>query len=244
VLRNHLAGFAAERDVDFVIVNGENVAGGSGITPTLLEKLLSYGVDVITTGDHAYRRREIYDAFDKSDRLLRPLNFPSEAVGRGSTVVETGNGLPVGVINLIGRVYLDPAACPFLAAQAEIEAVSKRARLIFVDMHAEATSEKVAMGWFLAGRVTAVLGTHTHVATADETILPGGTAYVTDLGMTGPHASVLGRRVEPVVKRFRTGMPIKFPVAEDDRRATGVIVDADEATGRARAIERVTIRDP
>jgi 2',3'-cyclic-nucleotide 2'-phosphodiesterase len=244
VLRNHLAGFVAERDVDFVIVNAENVAGGSGITPTLLKKLLSYGIDVITTGDHAYRRREIYDAYETSDRLIRPLNFPPEAVGRGSTVIPTSNGHPVGVISLIGRVFLDPAACPFLAVQAEVDALAKKTRLIFVDMHAEATSEKVAMGWFLAGRVTAVLGTHTHVATADETILPGGTAYITDLGMTGPHHSVLGRRVEPVLKRFRTGMPIKFPVAEDDRRATGVLVDADEATGQAHAIERVTIRDP
>jgi metallophosphoesterase (TIGR00282 family) len=244
ILRHHLARVVEERDVAFVVANGENVAGGVGITPALLEKLRSYGVDVVTTGDHVYRRREIYEALDSSEHIVRPLNLPVEAVGHGSTVVSARNGVPVGVVNLLGRVYMDPIDCPFAAVERELVRIEKRARVILVDVHAEATSEKVAMGWFLAGRVAAVVGSHTHVPTADERILPGGTAYVTDLGMTGPHESVLGRQVSHVVKRFRTGMPIRFPVAERDRRATGVLVDVDEATGQARAIERVTIRDP
>jgi metallophosphoesterase (TIGR00282 family) len=242
VLRNHLSGFVAEREVDFVVVNGENVAGGAGITPVLLDKLLASGIDVVTTGDHVYRRREIYEALQGNGRLLRPLNMPRSAVGRGSTVVESRSGARIAVVNLLGRVFMDPAECPFAAIDAEIGKLD--APVVIVDMHAEATSEKVAMGRYLDGRTTIVAGSHTHIPTADECILPGGTAYITDLGMTGPYDSVLGRRVEPVLKRFRTGMPIRFPVAEGDRRASGILVEANEVTGKATAIERVTIRDP
>ncbi len=233
-----------ERKLDCVIVNGENIAGGSGLTEALAEKLLKVGVDVVTTGDHIWRKQEFADYLKRTKRVLRPYNYAPGAAGIGATVVETARGVPVGVVNLLGRVFMDPADCPFRGADAALKEIGERARVIVVDMHAEATSEKVAMGRYLDGRVSAVVGTHSHVQTADEQVLSGGTAYITDLGMTGPYDSVLGRRVDAVLYRFTTQMYAPFDVAEKDARISGVIVTVDPETGRAKAIERIQAKLP
>ncbi len=243
VIRRRLPDFARESDIDFVVGNGENAAGGSGIMPALAEELLESGIDVITTGDHIWKRAQIAGYIEGDVPLLRPANYPTEAAGRGSGVFASRNGRQVGVVNLIGRVYMGPADCPFHAADTAVKNLARQTPIILVDMHAEATSEKVAMGWYLDGRVTAVIGTHTHVPTADERVLPGGTAYITDIGMTGPYASVLGRRVDRVLHRFTTGMYAHFDVAAEDVRLCGAVIEADPETGKALAIERITIRD-
>ena len=227
--------------LDFVIANAENIAGGSGITQNLFGKLLSYGVDFITTGDHVWRKIEIAETMRTDKRIIRPANYQNDSAGAGMSVIEARNGVKVAVIQIIGRVFMQPAECPFAAVSDMIEKARRETPVIFVDFHAEATSEKIAMGWFLDGKVSAVLGTHTHIPTADERILPGGTAYITDVGMTGPYQSVIGRKVEPVLKRFVTGMPHPFDVAEDDVRLCGAIVDLDETTGRASAIRRISL---
>ncbi len=233
-----------QEGLDFVIANGENIAGGSGITQNLFSKLLSYGVDFVTTGDHVWRRVEIAETMRTDTRIIRPANYHEDSAGVGMSVVETRDGVKIAVIQLIGRVFMQPADCPFASASKMIEKARAQTPVIFVDFHAEATSEKIAMGWFLDGKVSAVLGTHTHIPTADERILPKGTAYITDVGMTGPYLSVIGRKVEPVLKRFITGMPHPFDVAEDDVRLCGAIVEIDETTGRARAIKRVSYSAP
>ena len=230
-----------ERAIDFVIANGENSAHGAGLTASTVDALLSSGVEVITTGDHVWDQKEIYEVIDRESRLLRPLNFSPSAPGRGSTVVQRDGEPAVGVINLIGRVFMPNNDCPFRAAEAEVARMRKQTNVIIVDLHAEATSEKIAMGRFLDGKVSAVVGTHTHVATADEQILPKGTAYISDVGMCGPHDSVLGRDVEAVLKRFLTQMPQKLEVAEDDVALCGVLIDVDENSGHARSIERIRI---
>jgi metallophosphoesterase (TIGR00282 family) len=230
-----------ERGIDFVIANGENSAHGAGLTGATVDALLSSGVEIITTGDHVWDQKEIYEVIEREPRLLRPLNFPPSAPGRGATVVQADGKPAVGVINLIGRVFLPGSDCPFRAAEAEVARMRKQTNIIIVDLHAEATSEKIAMGRFLDGKVSAVIGTHTHVATADEQILPKGTAYISDVGMCGPHDSVLGREVEAVLKRFLTQMPQKMEVAEGDVALCGVIVEVDENSGRARSIERIRI---
>jgi len=227
--------------VDVVVVNAENAAGGSGITPPIFEELRGLGVDVVTLGDHVYRKKEILGLLAESDRVLRPANLPAEAVGRGWTVLESQSRFPFAVTIVLGRTYMKPAACPFHAVEACLAEIGDRAKLIFVEVHAEATSDRIAMGWHLDGRVTAVYGTHTHVQTADERVLPGGTAYITDLGMTGPHDGVLGRRKEKVLSSLITGMPTHFDVAKGDLRASGVLVTADTQTGRATAIERICL---
>jgi metallophosphoesterase (TIGR00282 family) len=224
-----------------VVVNAENAAGGSGITAKIVRELLASGVDVITLGDHAWRQRDVFEAFGEFPSLIRPANYPSEAPGRGYCLVELEGGLRVGAINLVGRIFMDPSECPFRAADRAIAELDQKTKIIVVDMHAEATSEKVAMGRYLDGRVSVVFGTHTHVMTADETILPGGTAYITDVGMTGPHESVLGREIKPVLKKLTTSVPAKFEVATGDVRLSGVLVTVDEQTGRARAIERIQV---
>jgi metallophosphoesterase (TIGR00282 family) len=228
-----------ERDIDFVIANGENSAHGAGLTASTVDALLTSGVDVITSGDHVWDQKEVYDVIEREPRLLRPLNFPASAPGKGSTVVRLDGLPPVGVLNLIGRVFMPNTDCPFRAAEAEVARLLTQTKVIIVDLHAEATSEKIAMGRFLDGRVSAVIGTHTHVATADEQILPKGTAYLSDAGMCGPHDSVLGRDVGAVLQRFLTQMPQKMEVAEGDVALCGAIVDVDETTGRARSIERI-----
>lgn len=224
--------------VDFVVANGENAAGGVGIDPGSARELLAAGVDVVTTGNHVWAKREIVDYINDSDVLIRPANFAPNAPGWGYTVKVGRQSRPVGVINLIGRVFMGPYDCPFRAVDAVLENVSARARIILVDMHAEATSEKVAMGWYLDGRVSVVVGSHTHVQTADERILPGGTAYLTDAGMCGPRDSVIGVKREQVVRRFLTQMPGRFEVAEGSVIVQGALVDVDDETGAALAIRR------
>jgi len=230
-----------DRQIDVVLVNGENAAGGSGIVPAIFDEFRNLGVDAVTMGDHVFRRREAIPLLKKSDRLLRPANLPDEAAGRGWTLLDSQSGFPFAVVNLLGRTFMKPAACPFHTVDRILEEIGDRAKLIFVDIHAEATSDRVAMGWHLDGRVTAVYGTHTHVQTADERILPRGTAYITDLGMTGPHDGVLGRKKEKVLSALLTGMPTHFDVATGDVRLSGAVVTADTHTGRAGAIERISI---
>lgn len=225
--------------VEFVIANGENAAGGSGITPALADELFGYGVDVITTGDHIWKRKEILERIESDRRILRPANYPREAPGSGSTIVKSGSDIDVGVINLIGRVFMQALECPFRVAKEEIARLKTKTNIIIVDIHAEATSEKIALGWYLDGEVSAVVGTHTHIQTADEKILPNGTAFITDAGMTGPYDSVIGRRKEEILTRFITQMPVKFEMAEGDIQLHGVILDIDEKTGRANSIKRV-----
>jgi len=237
-----LPGLLADRSIDVVIVNGENAAGGSGLTPAIFEEFRALGVDVVTMGDHVFRRREILPLLAESDRILRPANLPPEAAGRGWTVLESPSGFPFAVVNLLGRTFMKPAGdCPFHAADRALAEIGDRAKLLFVDFHAEATSERIAMGWHLDGRATCVYGTHTHVQTADERVLPGGTAYISDLGMTGPHDSILGRKKEKVLAVLVTGMPTHFDVATADARLSGALVTADTQTGRATAIERLSL---
>ncbi len=230
-----------ERGLDFVIANAENAAGGSGITPKVAQELFDARVDVLTSGDHIWKKPDIFEYIKAEPRVLRPLNYPPGAPGAGWRVF-SHNEARIGVACLLGRVFMEPLEDPFRAVREAVEAMSVQTRLIIVDMHAEATSEKIAMGWFLAGQVTAVLGTHTHIQTADDKIIPGGTAYLTDAGMTGPYESVIGRRVQDVMQRFVTGLPVRFEVASGDIQLHGCIVDADEKTGRARSIERVQER--
>jgi metallophosphoesterase (TIGR00282 family) len=237
--------FRAAEVVDFVVANGENASGGKGLDPDGAEELFDAGVDVITTGNHVWRIPAIVPYMRDNERLLRPANFAPDVPGRGTTVRAPRRGGPnVGVLNVIGRVFMEPADCPFRAAETAIAALRRDASIIIVDVHAEATSEKVGMGRFLAGRASLVAGSHTHVPTADEAILPGGTAYVTDAGMCGPEDSVLGVRTEAVIRRFMTQMPVRFDVASGPVLVHGVLVDADASTGRATAVRRVRERVP
>lgn len=225
--------------IDFIVANGENAAGGSGVTPALVDELLSCGVDVITSGDHIWKRKEIIDRIAQDARILRPANYPREAPGFGSTVVQSKAGVDVGVINIQGRVFMQAIEDPFRVVKSELDRIKNKARVIIVDVHAEATSEKIALGWLLDGVVSAVIGTHTHVQTADEKILPQGTAFLTDAGMTGPFDSVIGRNKEQILARFMTQMPTKFEMAEGDIQLHGAIIDIDEKTGKANSIKRV-----
>ena len=225
--------------IDFVIANAENASGGSGIVPKVADELFNSGVDAITSGDHIWKRSEIFELLNTEKRILRPLNFPSSSPGQGSSVFKTKTGKNVGVINVNGRVFMDPLECPFKTSLKAAEELSKETNIIIVDMHAEATSEKVALGWYLDGKVSAVLGTHTHIQTADEKILPKGTAYITDAGMTGPYDSVIGRKVEDVLQRFLTLLPTRFEVAESNIQLHGALLDIDNKTGKAVSIERV-----
>jgi len=227
--------------IDLVVANVENAAGGFGVTRDIAETLLDDGIDVMTTGNHVWDRKEVLDYIGLEPRLLRPANLPAGAPGRGRYVARPATGEPVAVINIMGRVFMAPNDDPFAVVLREIEAVRTEARVILVDMHAEATSEKVAMGWHLDGRVTAVIGTHTHVQTADERVLPGGTAYITDVGMTGPHDSVIGIETSAALGRFISGMPGKFEAATGNARMQAVLVTADPVTGRATAIERLNL---
>ena len=238
-----LQGVAALREyheVDLVIANVENAAAGFGITREIGDQFLAAGIDVMTTGNHVWDRKEAFTYIGAEARLLRPANYPAAAPGRGAYLARTADGRSVGVVNAMGRVFMANIDDPFTVVRHEVEALRQRARVIFVDFHAEATSEKVAMGWHLDGQVTAVVGTHTHVQTADERILPKGTAYLTDVGMTGPHDSVIGVEVEPVLSRFLTGLPAKFETATGNPRLNAVLVDADDATGLATDIERLS----
>ena len=229
-----------EYGVDFFIVNGENSAGGRGITPKIAIGLLRAGAAVLTSGDHIWDQPEIVEYIQGEPRLLRPVNFPEGAPGQGSVVLPTDKG-KVGVINVLGSTFTNPVLDnPFNVIEAEVERMRSDTRVIFVDVHAETTSEKIAMGRMLDGRVSAVVGTHTHVQTADEQVFPGGTAFLCDAGMCGPSESVLGRKIDPIIYRFRTNLPARFPVAKGDVTACGAIVDVDVESGRAVGIERVS----
>lgn len=241
ILTEKLHDLRAQLSVSLVVANAENAAGGSGVTPPILDRLYESGVDVVTTGDHVFKRREVMGRIESDECLLRPLNFPESAPGRGYTFFAAG-GHEVAVMNLIGRTFMQAARCPFLAADAALEEIGKRTNVIVVDFHAEATSEKVAMGWYLDGRVSAVLGTHTHIPTADARVLPDGTAYITDLGMTGPYQSVIGRRIESILSRFTTGVPTPFDVAKGDVRICGALVEIDPTSGKAVSVERLEVR--
>jgi 2',3'-cyclic-nucleotide 2'-phosphodiesterase len=233
----------AQRQVDIVIGNGENAAGGFGITPELAEELFDLGLAVITTGNHAWDKKEILDYFPREPRLLRPANYPSGVPGNGSVVVESAGGEQLGVLQLMGRAYMPTLDCPFQVAKKELAALKKRTVAVIVDMHAEATSEKMAMGHFLDGEVVAVVGTHTHVQTADDQILPKGTAYVTDIGMTGPLHSVIGVKKELAIEKFLTGMPRRFEVASGPSVFCAVLLVLDARLGKALSIERIRLVD-
>ncbi len=238
IIESRLQAFRSQKNIDVVVANGENAAGGSGLTAKIADELINNGVDILTSGDHIWKKREIYKYLETTNRLVRPVNYPDGSPGKGSTVVDVGD-LKVGVINVIGRVFMDAVDCPFVKAKKEAEKLREVTPIILVDVHAEATSEKVALGWHLDGHVSAVVGTHTHIQTADERILPKGTAYITDCGMTGPYDSVIGRRKESILERFITQLPTRFEVASEKVEMHGVIVDIDEKTGKATAIVRV-----
>jgi metallophosphoesterase (TIGR00282 family) len=242
LIRRHVRALGTHYQADLVIANGENAAGGVGITRDNMLEILSAGVDVITTGNHVWDKRETLEFIGSEPRLLRPANYPEGTPGAGSHVIAAGNGVSVGVINVMGRVFMLAIDDPFRIAAREVEKVKAAgARVIFVDMHAETTSEKLALSYFLDGKVTAVVGTHTHVQTADERILSGGTACLTDAGMTGPHDGVIGVNKEAIIARFMTGLPGKFETATGDQRLNGVVITADASTGKATAIERVSL---
>ena len=225
--------------IDFAVANGENVAAGRGITPKLAIDLLRCGVAVITTGDHVWDQKEVVSFIDTEPRLLRPINYPEGTPGGGSIILETAKG-KVGVINVQGRTFMLPALeNPFRRVWAEVEQIRTQTPVIFVDVHAETTSEKIALGRFLDGKVSVVAGTHTHVQTADDQIFPGGTAFICDAGMCGPTESVLGREIQPIVQRFYSSMPINFPVAKGEVKLHGLMVDIDEETGRAMSVQRI-----
>jgi 2',3'-cyclic-nucleotide 2'-phosphodiesterase len=234
-----LPGLRDEHVPDFVVINGENAAGGLGITPKLADELLANGVDAITLGNHAYKHREIYEYLDREPRIVRPANYPKGNPGRGHTVVES-DGARLAVVNLSGTVFLEAARSPFSEADAILAELRGKADHVLVDFHAEATSEKIAMGWHLDGRVTACVGTHTHVPTADARVLPGGTAYVSDVGMTGPRGGVIGVRREQALERFRTMMPQKFDTSDEDPWLNAVLVTA-RADGSAESIEQLLL---
>jgi metallophosphoesterase (TIGR00282 family) len=242
-----LPGLRAQHALDFVIANGENSAGGSGITPKTATEIFSAGVDVITSGDHLWDQKEVMELLAGEKRFLRPLNYPVDVPGHGSAIFEfrTRNSelrTPnlIAVLNLQGRTFMQPQLDnPFLLAAAAVKRLREQTKIVFVDFHAEATSEKIALARFLDGQVSAVVGTHTHVPTADEQIFPGGTAYLSDAGFTGPQESVLGREIEPVIKKFLTAMPQRFEVAKDHVRLHGAVIEIDEATGKAVKIQRV-----
>jgi len=240
LIRKGLPGLADRLEVDLVIANAENAAAGFGVTKDIGDALLESGVHVMTSGNHIWAKKEVIEYIGGEPRLLRPANYPAGVPGRGSYVARTGDGRAVGVINVMGRVFMQSIDDPFTVVLKEIEAMRGRTKVIVVDFHAEATSEKVAMGWYLDGKVTLVVGTHTHVQTADERILPNGTAYITDAGMTGPHDSIIGMEREPSLARFLNGMPSRYEPATGNPRLNGVVIEADDKTGRALAISRVS----
>ncbi|BDV42358.1 2',3'-cyclic-nucleotide 2'-phosphodiesterase [Geotalea uraniireducens] len=227
--------------LDLVIANGENSAGGFGVTEETAKELFGLGVNVLTSGNHIWDKKESVPYIRREERLIRPANYPPETAGRGSVVVRTAGGVKVGVLNLEGRVFMNNLDCPFRCADYEVDRLRQETNIILVDFHAEATSEKIALGWYLDGKVSAVIGTHTHVQTADERIFPGGTAYLTDAGMTGSFDSVIGIKKELAMEKFLTQIPVRFEVAKKDVRLNGVVVEVDETTGKALAIERVSI---
>jgi metallophosphoesterase (TIGR00282 family) len=240
IVADHLQDIVESNRIDLTIANAENAAGGFGLTPAIAEELFGLGLDVLTSGNHVWDKREIYDYLRRQPRLLRPANYP-DAPGQGAIVWRARNGVDCAVLNLQGRTYMAPTDCPFRKADQILGALDPAIKVRFVDFHAEATSEKIALGWYLDGRVSAVIGTHTHVPTADTRILPGGAAYQTDCGMTGPYHSVIGVQTEIIVQRFLTGLPVRMEAARQQAEMHAVIVEVDETTGKARAIRRHAI---
>lgn len=240
-MARHLREIVAAEKIDLSVANAENAAGGFGITPPLAEDLFGYGLDVLTTGNHVWDKREVYDYFPRQPRLLRPANYVDELPGRGVVVAKARNGVDCAVLNLQGRVYMPDTDCPFRKADALLAALPASVKVRLVDFHAELTSEKMAMGWYLDGRVSAVLGTHTHVPTADTRILTNGTGYQTDVGMTGPYRSVIGVETSIILQRFLTQLPVRMEAARHGAELHAVIVEADETTGHATAIRRYTV---
>jgi metallophosphoesterase (TIGR00282 family) len=240
LLRKGLRALIDKHSLDLVVANAENSAAGFGVTKDIGDTLLEWGVDVMTSGNHIWAKKEVIPYIADEPRLLRPANYPASVPGRGTYVAQTGDGRAVGVINVMGRVFMSSIDDPFTVVLREIENIRHQTRVIIVDFHAEATSEKMAMGWHLDGKVTAVIGTHTHVQTADERVLPHGTAYLTDAGMTGPHDSIIGMQLEPSLARFLNAMPSRFEPATGNPRLNGVVVEADEKTGLATGITRIS----
>jgi len=239
VLKQQLDRIVDRHQVDFVIANGENAAGGFGLTLDVANELFGLGIHVLTSGNHIWDKKEILEHLNREKRILRPDNYPPGLPGTGGGLFHSPAGTPIGVLNLEGRVFMNYLDCPFRAADRLLERLSGQASILVVDFHAEATSEKVAMGAYLDGRVSAVLGTHTHVATADNRVLPGGTAYMSDVGMTGSRDSIIGVQKEPVLERFLTQLPVRFEVAKKDPVICAALMDIDEGTGKTRSIERV-----
>ena len=240
IVADHFQDIVESNHIDLAIANAENAAGGFGVTPSIAEELFKLGLDVLTSGNHVWDKRELYDYFARQPRLVRPANYP-DAPGKGIIVIRARNGVECAVLNLQGRTYMPPIDCPFRTADRLLAELDPAIRVKFVDFHAEVTSEKVAMGWYLDGRVSAVVGTHTHIPTADTRILPGGTAYQTDCGMTGPYGSVIGVETALILQKFLTGLPVRMEAAKNSPELHAVIVDVDEATGKARAIRRHAI---
>lgn len=226
---------------DLVIANGENAAGGNGITEKIADQLFSAGIDVLTMGNHVWDRKEVFDFIDHEDRIIRPANYPPSTPGLGWTLATAHNGVRVGIINISGRVFMPPLDCPFRTIEAILPLITAETNVVIVDFHAEATSEKMAMGWYLDGRASLVVGTHTHIQTADERILPHGTGYITDAGMTGPYDSVLGVETKLVLDKFLTQLPVRFEVAEGTMQLNGLYCDIDQKTGNTRDIERIKV---
>jgi len=239
ILRQGLKDIQKTEAIGFTIANAENAAGGSGITENIAAELFSYGIDVLTSGDHIWKKREAVEYISTEKRLLRPANYPSNCPGTGCNIFTAKTGERIGVINLIGRVFMQAVDCPFRKARECIQTIREQTNIIFVDMHAEATSEKVAMGWFLDGLVSCVYGTHTHIQTADERLLYKNTAYITDIGMTGPMDSVIGRKKEQVLERFLMQMPTRFEMSEGDAQIHGAVIKVDTKTGHALSIKRI-----
>ena len=237
-----LPSLVAGHDVDMVIANCENAASGFGVTREVVEELYDSHIDVLTSGNHVCDKKEVMEFIDDYESLVRPANYPDSVPGKGSVLMPTAAGDYVGVLNLAGRIFMAPIDCPFVAAKKEIAHLKTRTNVIIVDIHAEATSEKKALGWYLDGEVSAVLGTHTHVQTADNEVLPNGTAYISDAGMTGPFDSVIGIKKDTIIERFLTQIPNRFDVAKNDIRLQGVIMDIDAQSGRANAIERISVK--
>lgn len=241
MVEEYLSYMVATYQVVFCVANCENAAGGMGITPAIADSFFKLGIHILTSGNHIWNKKEILDYLDQQDRLLRPANYPPGVPGKGSVLCQLPGGEKVAIINLQGRIFMDAIDCPFQAADRELDQLQSKTKIILVDMHAETTSEKSAMGWYLDGRVSAVLGTHTHIPTADERVLPGGTAFITDVGMTGPVDSVIGMEKEPALRRFLTGIHQKFNPAKGPGQLNSVLLDIDPSTGRARDIIRVRI---
>ncbi|SMB96265.1 hypothetical protein SAMN00017405_1489 [Desulfonispora thiosulfatigenes DSM 11270] len=238
-VRDVLPSLYKEYNLDLVLANGENAAGGKGITYEILQELYNYNINIITMGNHVWDKKEILDFIEYERTLIRPANFPEGTPGNSYVIYEIENNIKVGVINLLGSIYLQPLISPFLIIDNIINEIKKETQIIIVDFHAEATSEKVAMGWYLDGKVSGVLGTHTHIQTADERILPDGSAYITDVGMTGPRNSVLGVKRDLAIQKFLTQMPVRFEMANGKGQLNGVVLTIDPLTGKAKSIERI-----